>query len=112
MALRPMLSAVLLVGLFGARIGVAEAQEATHRLTLHEAVAHALARHPTLATTAEEEAVGEARVDVARTEALPRIGVVGQINRSTGNVVPGATFPMTGIPIVAGPPGATRFGSG
>jgi hypothetical protein len=44
--------------------------------------------------------------------AVPKVSVVEQVNRSTGNVVPGATFGMPRIPGAQGPPGETRFGGG
>lgn len=40
------------------------------------------------------------------------MGLAGQVNRSTGNVIPGALFAMPGVPVVAGPPGASRSGPG
>lgn len=88
------------------------AAEAPHRLTLKEAAAHALQASPSTATADSKEASAQAKVGVAKSEAAPKVFVVGQLNRSTGNVVPGATFAMPGVPGVQGPPGAERFGSG
>lgn len=86
--------------------------EAVRRISLREAIAHALEKHPSVATALSKQAAATSKVDIARNEAAPKVTVVGQINRSTGSVVPGATFAMPGIPGIQGPPGATRFGSG
>lgn len=86
--------------------------EAVRKISLREAITHALERHPALATAVSKEAAATSKVDIARNEAAPKVSVVGQANRSTGSVVPGATFAMPGIPGIQGPPGATRFGSG
>src|SRR5262245_28397486 len=90
----------------------ANADEDVHRLSLRDVVTHALHRHPTLGTAGKQENAADAKVGVARSEAFPKVGIVGQVNRSTGNLIPGATFGMPGIPNVAGPPGETRFGGG
>ncbi len=90
----------------------AGADEAAHRLTLKEAAAHAVEKHPAIATASTKQAAAESKVGVAKSGATPMVSVVGQINRSTGSVVPGATFGMVGIPGISGPPGAARFGSG
>ena len=92
--------------------GSAHAEESAHRLTLKDAVARALEKHPALVTASSQEVAVGARIDVAKSEAVPKVGVVGQLNRSTGSVVPGATFGMVGIPGVQGPPGEARFGGG
>jgi len=71
--------------------------------TLEQAVADALANHPRLRASAAEESASEARIDEARTGRLPDVGVSAQLNRSTGNTVPGAFFSTTGFAPVAGP---------
>ena len=109
MRARSTLSALLSMILVPAAAG---ADEAAHRLTFKEAAAHAVEKHPALATASSKEAAAESKVGVAKSEATPKVSVVGQLNRSTGSVVPGATFGMLGIPGVAGPPGAARFGTG
>jgi multidrug efflux system outer membrane protein len=90
----------------------ANADESVHRLSLRDVLVYALTHHPALTTTKRQEGTAEARVDVAHAEAIPRIGLAAQLNRSTGNVVPGATFGVLGVPTIAGPPGAERLGSG
>jgi outer membrane protein TolC len=105
-----MLAALGLLSWAGA--AQAESPETTHRLGLREAAEHALERHGAAVVASGREAVAAARVEVVRAEASPRVGLAGQVNRSTGNVVPGALFAMPGVPPIAGPPGATRGGLG
>jgi len=81
-------------------------------LTLEAAVARAQAANPAVATQAQREAVAAARVDVARAEPWVRVNLAAQVDRSTGNVVAGATFPVAGLPGVQGPPGSTAFNGG
>ncbi len=81
-------------------------------LTLKEAVNYALAHHPSLKAQIGAEEAAAAKLDIARSEYIPR-GYVGfQENRATGNVVPGAHFNMEGIPPIAGPPRDRVFDSG
>lgn len=61
-------------------------------------------------TATARESSADARVSIAKADGTPRVSVLGQLNRSTGNVVPGATFAITGVPGVQGPPGATHSG--
>lgn len=88
------------------------AETTVHRLTLKEAAAHALEKSPAVGTAASKEAGAEAKVGLAESEAVPKVALVGQVTRSTDNVVPGATFAMPGIPGVQGPPGESRLGTG
>src|SRR5689334_11657683 len=90
----------LAIALFVAALSPASARadEPVHRLTLKEASAHAIEKHPIVAVANAKELAAAARVDVARAEAAPKIAVIAQFNRSTGNVIPGATFAMPGIP--------------
>src|SRR5262249_12542008 len=75
-----------------------------HTYGLDEAVADALATHPRLATARAEERAADARIDEARTLLLPSAGISAEINRSTGNTVPGAFFTAPGFVPVAGAP--------
>jgi outer membrane protein TolC len=43
---------------------------------------------------------------------LPDVGVSAQLNRSTGNTVPGAFFPLQGFPPIAGAPQGRTFDDG
>jgi outer membrane protein len=71
--------------------------------TLERAVSDALANHPRIRASRAEESAAEARIDEAKTARLPDVGVSAQINRSTGNTVPGAFFSTTGFAPIAGP---------
>ena len=99
--------AAILVGTLVASPGHAladEAGEPTARpYSLEQAVTDALATHPRLRASVAEEAVADARVDEAKTARLPDVGVSAQLNRSTGNTVPGAFFLTTGFAPIAGP---------
>jgi outer membrane protein TolC len=81
-------------------------------LTLPEAVSFALEHHPALRTRAATDAAAEARASIARAAALPDLSLVGQVNRATGNVVPGSLFAMRGLPSVSGPPRGRDFDEG
>src|SRR5438105_14887456 len=73
-------------------------------LRLEEAVAFALAHHPSLRTQAALAEGAAAQVDVARAGELPRVDLDAQWNRGTTNVVPGALYYMNGLPPISGPP--------
>lgn len=90
----------------------AHAENAARPITLEEAVRFALAHHPAARFSAAREQAARARVDEARTAVLPGLGVSAQVNRSTGNTVPGAFFPMNGFPPIAGAPRGRTFDGG
>jgi outer membrane protein TolC len=102
-------AAVAFAGVLSAGAGTAQAQEA---LTLPEAVAFALAHHPALRARAATEAAVAARADVARAAELPDLSAVAQINRGTGNVVPGSLFYLRNVPNISGPPRGRAFDEG
>src|SRR5947208_1895665 len=81
-------------------------------MTLDEAVARALASHPRLRASHATERAADARADEARARELPSLGASAEINRSTGNTPPGAFFPTTGFPPVAGAPRGRAFDDG
>jgi outer membrane protein TolC len=56
--------------------------------------------------------VAQGRTDAARAGLLPDLSIVAQLNRGTGNVVPGPLFSLAGIPNVSGPPRGRTFDSG
>ena len=86
------------------RGALADEQSSAHAsYTLERAVSDALANHPRIRASVAEESAAEARIDEARTARLPDVGVSAQINRSTGNTVPGAFFSTTGFAPIAGP---------
>jgi outer membrane protein len=93
--------------------GAARADEPTPaRFTLDEAVAFALANHPSLRAAQARERAADGRVDEARAGELPDLGVSAQLNRSTGNAVPGSFFTTPGFPNVAGAPRGRSLDSG
>jgi outer membrane protein TolC len=71
--------------------------------SLADAVSDALANHPRIKSSVAEESAAGARIDEAATARLPDVGVSAQLNRSTGNTVPGAFFSTTGFVPIAGP---------
>ncbi len=81
-------------------------------LTIEDAVLAAAARQPSVRTAEAAEAAATSRVEVARADLLPDLRVGAQLNRATGNVVPGATFPLPGLPSVSGPPTGRAFDLG
>lgn len=86
------------------RASADDGEEAAPRsYTLDQAVAEALANHPRIHASVAEESAAEARIDEAKTARLPDAGVSAQLNRSTGNTVPGAFFTTTGFGPIAGP---------
>ncbi len=78
-------------------------EPAARAYSLEQAITDALATHPRLRASVAEEAAADARIDEAKTARLPDVGVSAQVNRSTGNTVPGAFFPTTGFAPIAGP---------
>ncbi len=81
-------------------------------MTLDDAVTFALAHHPRLRVSSAEESAASAAVDEARTDDLPSAGVSGELNRSTGNTVPGALVPVDGFTPIAGAPRGRTFDGG
>jgi outer membrane protein TolC len=84
----------------------------THAYTLDEAVAEALATHPSLAELRAERQAAESRVDESRDGLWPAAGVSGEINRSTGNTPPGAFYPALGFVPISGAPRGKALDSG
>jgi outer membrane protein TolC len=85
---------------------------APSRFTLDEAVVFAAAHHPGLRAAQAGERAAEARIDEARAGELPDAGIAAQLNRSTGNAVPGSFFPTPGFAPVAGPVRGRTLDSG
>lgn len=108
---RPHGAAAFLLVLSVVRAGHSEPTRSTP-ITLDQAVALALQHHPTVRSTRATEEEARARVDEARTTGLPGLGVSAEINRSTGNTPPGAFFPLTGFPPIAGAPQGKSFNGG
>jgi outer membrane protein TolC len=88
------------------------AAEGPRAITLREAVEYALANNPRVSQGAAARLIAQGRTDVARAGLLPDLSIVAQLNRGTGNVVPGPLFSLPGIPNVSGPPSGRTFDSG
>lgn len=80
--------------------------------TLEGVVRAAMMNLPAVRLAGATEALSAARVDAARSDLWPDVRVGAQLNRGTGNVVPGATFALPGIPAVSGPPTGRAFDQG
>ncbi len=74
-------------------------------MSLRDAVRYALAHHPVIEGADAAVSGAEANADAARAAQLPSLTAVAQAARATTRVVPGAIFPITGVPAIAGPTG-------
>ena len=81
-------------------------------MTLAEAVDYALGHNPRVSAAVAARLAAQGRTDVARAGLLPDVSIVAQLNRGTGNVVPGPLFSLPEIPNVSGPPRGRTFDSG
>lgn len=81
-------------------------------LTLGQAVAFALDHHPSLRVRRALEAQTAGRTEVLRAGYLPQVELAVQLNRATGNVLPGSLFALRGPPAVSGPPLPAQFDGG
>jgi len=86
------------------------AQTLPQPLTLDAALEHAAANYPALRAALEVVAASEATVDAARTQYLPRLDGLWQVNRATVNNVTGLLFPQSVVPSISGPPFAATSG--
>ena len=93
---------VLLLATFLAQSGAPGLQEA----------ARAAIAHPKVRACVADRQVVEARRDETRAAQLPSLALAAQLNRGTGNVVPGSSFPTPGAPASAGPPRGATFDGG
>jgi outer membrane protein TolC len=105
-----------LIGLAAAAAAIPAAATAAGEggkaLSLSEAVEYALGHSPRVRGVEAARSVAKERIDVARAGLLPNLSLAAQLNRATGNVVPGSLFGMPGIPNVSGPPRGRSFDSG
>lgn len=81
-------------------------------MSIEQAVALALANHPSLKARAAVESVRAAQTEQARLGLLPRLELGAQLTRATGNVAVGSVFALPGMPAVTGPPMPERFDGG
>lgn len=77
-------------------------------LTIGQAVEQARKQYPAIRAALEQAKSAAAGVDVARTAYLPRLDVLGQVNRATRNNVFGLLLPQSTLPTISGPPLATN----
>ncbi len=104
---------IMVAALIAAADGVVRAEPAVPgQMTLEEAVTFAVAHHPSLRGRAALERGADARAEAARADYLPDLELTLQLNRATGNVVPGSLFAMRGIPATSGPPKGRTFDEG
>ena len=72
-------------------------------LTLSQAVEGALKSYPAIRVSQEQINVAAAGIQQARTAYLPRIDMLGQVNRATRNNVFGMLMPQSILPSMSGP---------
>jgi outer membrane protein TolC len=71
------------------------ASEGPKTLSLGEAVEYALVHNPRVRQVEAGRLVAANRTEAARAELLPDLSIVAQLNRGTGNVVPGRSDQVT-----------------
>jgi outer membrane protein len=82
----------------------------TKPLTIEEAVGLAQ-KFPSVVASQEQVNAAAAGIRIARTNYLPSVNVLGQVNRATRNNVFGLLLPQTVIPNISGPVLGTNNGS-
>jgi outer membrane protein len=83
---------------------------ATKPLTIAQAVA-ATDRFPSIEASAEQVNAAAAGMRLARTNYLPSVNAIGQVNRATRNNVFGLLLPQSVIPSISGPVLGTNNGT-
>lgn len=96
-------AAVLLSSTISAR------QNDTKPLTIREAVERA-ENFPSIEASEEQVNAAAAGIRIARTNYLPSVNALGQVNRATRNNVFGLLLPQTVIPNISGPVLGTVMG--
>jgi outer membrane protein len=84
--------------------------ESKQSLTIQEAVELAR-KFPSIEATQEQVNAAAAGIRIARTNYLPDINALGQVNRATRNNVFGLLLPQTVIPNISGPVLGTNSGA-
>lgn len=79
-------------------------------MTISQAVARASQNYPSVQASEEQVNAATAGIRLARTNYLPNIEAVGQINRATRNNVFGLLLPQNAIPNISGPVLGTNNG--
>jgi outer membrane protein len=72
------------------------------QLSLEEAVDLALKHYPAVRAAIERQAAAEGGIGLAKTNYLPRLNMLWQVNRATDNNIPGMLLPNTVIPSISG----------
>jgi outer membrane protein len=72
-------------------------------LTIGQSVERALAHYPAIRSSLEQVAAATSGINLARTAYLPRVDLLGQVNRATRNNVFGLLLPQSVIPSISGP---------
>jgi outer membrane protein TolC len=80
------------------------------QLTIEQAVNQAV-QFPSVAAAQEQVNAAAAGIRLARTNYLPSVNVIGQVNRATRNNVFGLLLPQTVIPTMSGPVLGTNDGT-
>lgn len=89
---------------FAATVSTLLAQQSNSiPMTISQAVARASRNYPSVQASEEQVNAATAGIRLARTNYLPSIEAVGQINRATRNNVFGLLLPQTAIPNISGP---------
>jgi outer membrane protein TolC len=87
-------------------------QAAPPGLTITQAVESALKNYPSVRVSEEQINAAAAGIQLARTYYLPRVDLLGQVNRATRNNVFGLLLPQSVIPSMSGPVlGTNNFGT-
>lgn len=81
-------------------------------IDIREAARLAVANHPRARACEHQVESARGTGDEARAALLPSLNLGLQLNRGTGNVVPGSAFSMAGVPNFSGPPRGDVFDSG
>ena len=100
----------LLVAILLSWTASAQQQASTTRLTIQEAVDRAQ-KFPSIEASEEQVNAAAAGIRIARTNYLPSVNALGQVNRATRKNVFGLLLPQTVIPNISGPVLGTNDGT-
>ena len=110
LAMRPRIP-VLCVSIVVAVSAVLAQQPNSQPLTISAAVQTALQTYPSIPATEEQVNAAAAGIRLARTNYLPSLNALGQLNRATRNNVFGLLLPQAVIPNMSGPVLGTNDGT-
>ena len=86
-------------------------QVETNALTVSQAVERAVEKFPSVGASVEQVNAAVAGIRMARTNYLPSVNALAQVNRATRNNVFGLLLPQTVVPNISGPVLGTDNGS-